>query len=142
MSLQAKDADCGRESGAGKTMIGKTIFDILPRAARLWQGRRAWTVPSLADDARWGAAETIARTSVIIPQDPLTAFNPVRRIDGRTDRLTAILGLSWREARTRSLKLLEEVHISDRSGDREATRTSFRAVCGVCADRRYFRFGA
>jgi ABC-type dipeptide/oligopeptide/nickel transport system ATPase component len=56
----------------------------------------------------------IARTSALIPQDPLTAFNPVRRIEGQmTDRLTAILGLGRRAARQRALNLLAEVHISD-----------------------------
>jgi peptide/nickel transport system ATP-binding protein len=56
----------------------------------------------------------IARTSAFIPQDPLTAFNPVRRIEGQiTDRLTAILGLSRAEARKRALNLLAEVHIAD-----------------------------
>ena len=56
----------------------------------------------------------IAKTSALIPQDPLTAFNPVRRIEGQiTDRLTAILGLGRRAARERALKLLAEVHIAD-----------------------------
>jgi peptide/nickel transport system ATP-binding protein len=56
----------------------------------------------------------IARTSALIPQDPLTAFNPVRRIEGQvTDRLTAILGLSRASARARARKLLAEAHIAD-----------------------------
>jgi peptide/nickel transport system ATP-binding protein len=50
----------------------------------------------------------------MIPQDPLTAFNPVRRIDSQiTDRLTAILGLTRGAARERALNLLAEVHIAD-----------------------------
>jgi peptide/nickel transport system ATP-binding protein len=56
----------------------------------------------------------IARTSAFIPQDPLTAFNPVRRVEGQiTDRLTAVLGLSRASARERALTLLNEVHIKD-----------------------------
>ena len=102
------------ESGAGKTMIGKTIFDILPRAAKVVAGSVRVDGAELLTMHGGARRRLIARTSAFIPQDPLTAFNPVRRIDGQmTDRLTAILGLSWRQARNRALKLLEEVHISD-----------------------------
>ena len=102
------------ESGAGKTMIGKAIFDILPRAARVVGGSiRLGGVEIL----RLSAAERrrlIARTSAFIPQDPLTAFNPVRRVEGQiTDRLTALLGLSRAAARERARNLLAEVHIRE-----------------------------
>jgi len=102
------------ESGAGKTMIGKTIFDILPRAIAVLGGTvRLGGVDLLA--MRGGERRRlIARTSAFIPQDPLTAFNPVRRVEGQmTDRLTAVLKLSRAEARERARKLLEEVHIAD-----------------------------
>ena len=102
------------ESGAGKTMIGKAIFDILPRAAAIVAGSiRLGEV----DILRLSSAERrrlIARTSAFIPQDPLTAFNPVRRVEGQiTDRLTALLGLSHAAARERARNLLAEVHIRD-----------------------------
>jgi len=102
------------ESGAGKTMIGKTIFDILPRAATVIKGSVRLGGVELLDMPGAERRTLIARTSALIPQDPLTAFNPVRRVGPQlTDRLTAILGLGAREARDRSLKLLAEVHISD-----------------------------
>ena len=103
------------ESGAGKTMIGKTIFDILPRAATVLGGHgapRRERAPRRS--RRASAGGSIARTSAFIPQDPLTAFNPVRRVDGQiTDRLTAILGLTRAAARERARNLLAEVHIAD-----------------------------
>jgi peptide/nickel transport system ATP-binding protein len=102
------------ESGAGKTMIGKTIFDILPRAAIVVNGSVRLGGVELLELPGTERRKLIARTSALIPQDPLTAFNPVRRVGAQlTDRLTAILGLGAREARDRSLKLLAEVHISD-----------------------------
>jgi peptide/nickel transport system ATP-binding protein len=102
------------ESGAGKTMIGKTIFDILPRAATVAGGSVKLGGIELLKMSAGERRKLIARTSALIPQDPLTAFNPVRRVEGQmTDRLTAILGLGVREARERALKLLAEVHISD-----------------------------
>ena len=88
------------ESGAGKTMIGRVIFDILPRAVAVVAGSvRLGGSDLLAMQTR-ERRRLIARTSALIPQDPLTALNPVRRIEGQiTDRLTAILGLGRAEAR-------------------------------------------
>jgi peptide/nickel transport system ATP-binding protein len=102
------------ESGAGKTMIGKTIFDILPRAAMVVGGSVRLGGVELLSMRGTDRRKHIARTSALIPQDPLTAFNPVRRVEGQmTDRLTAVLGLGRRVARERALKLLAEVHIND-----------------------------
>ena len=102
------------ESGAGKTMIGKTIFDILPRAVAVVGGTVRLVGENLLSMGERERRRLIARTSAFIPQDPLTAFNPVRRVDGQiTDRLTAILGLSARQARERARNLLAEVHIND-----------------------------
>jgi peptide/nickel transport system ATP-binding protein len=102
------------ESGAGKTMIGRTIFDILPRAAIVVGGSVRLGGEDLLSMRPRERRKLIARTSALIPQDPLTALNPVRRIDGQiTDRLTAILGLGRAAARQRALQLLTEVHITD-----------------------------
>ena len=102
------------ESGAGKTMIGKAIFDILPRAAMVVGGTVRLGGVELLTMRGSERRKHIARTSALIPQDPLTAFNPVRRIEGQmTDRLTAIIGLSRRAARERAMALLAEVHIND-----------------------------
>ena len=102
------------ESGAGKTMIGKTIFDILPRAVAVTGGSVRLGDTELLTMSAADRRRLIARTSALIPQEPLTAFNPVRRIEGQiTDRLTAILKLSRRAARERALSLLAEVHIAD-----------------------------
>jgi dipeptide transport system ATP-binding protein len=102
------------ESGAGKTMIGKTIFDILPHAAIVAGGTVRLGGIELLKLRGSERRKHIARTSALIPQDPLTAFNPVRRIEGQmTDRLTAILGLRRRAARERAMSLLAEVHIND-----------------------------
>ncbi len=102
------------ESGAGKTMVGKTVFDILPRAVAVAGGSVHLVGRDLLAMGERQRRRLIAQTSAFIPQDPLTAFNPVRRVEGQiTDRLTAILGLSAREARDRARSLLAEVHIND-----------------------------
>jgi dipeptide transport system ATP-binding protein len=102
------------ESGAGKSMIGKTIFDILPRAVEIVEGSVRLGDDELLKLPQSARRKVIARTSALIPQDPLTALNPVRRIEPQiTDRLTRILGVSKTDARERARALLDEVHIRD-----------------------------
>ena len=104
------------ESGAGKSMIGKAVFGILPRAARVIGGtievgrppRDLLTMP--ARERR----RLVGSTMALIPQDPLTALNPSRRIGAQMiDRLTAILGESKARATERAMAMLAEVHIRE-----------------------------
>lgn len=102
------------ESGAGKSMIGKAVLGILPRAVEvlcgeiLLEGTDLLRLPPAERRRRIGA------TCALIPQDPLTALNPSRRIGPQmTDRLVDILGWSRRTADARARDLLAEVQISD-----------------------------
>ncbi|WP_323037039.1 ABC transporter ATP-binding protein [Pararhodobacter sp.] len=102
------------ESGAGKSMIGKAVLGILPRAIEVVEGE-IWL--DGVDLLRLKPAERrrrIGATAALIPQDPLTALNPSRRIGPQiTDRLVDILGWSRADAQARALDLLAEVHIPD-----------------------------
>ena len=102
------------ESGAGKSMIGKAILGILPRAVEvvagqiLLDGTDLLTLPPTERRRRIGAS------CALIPQDPLTALNPSRRIAPQiTDRLVDILGWDRAKADARALALLGEVQIAD-----------------------------
>lgn len=102
------------ESGAGKSMIGKAVLGILPRAlevisGQIWlDGTDLLALPPRERRRRIGAA------AALIPQDPLTALNPSRRIGPQiTRRLVDILGWARQDAETRARELLEEVHIPD-----------------------------
>lgn len=102
------------ESGAGKSMIGKAILGILPRSAEVTGGRIVLdgvdllTLPPAERRRRVGAS------CALIPQDPLTALNPSRRIGPQiTDRLVDILGWPRAQAEARARELLAEVHIPD-----------------------------
>jgi peptide/nickel transport system ATP-binding protein len=102
------------ESGAGKSMIGKSLLGTLPRAMRVTSGQ-IWldgvdllTLPAGTRRKRIGA------TAALIPQDPLTALNPSRRIGPQiTRRLVDILGWTRGDADARALDLLAEVQIPD-----------------------------
>jgi peptide/nickel transport system ATP-binding protein len=100
------------ESGAGKSMIGKAVLGTLPRALHV-TGGEIWL--GGVDLLRLTPAERrkrIGATAALIPQDPLTALNPSKRIGPQiTRRLVDILGWSRADARVRALELLDEVHI-------------------------------
>ena len=102
------------ESGAGKSTIAKALLGALPRAVRvtegaIWfEGRDLRALPASALRAIIG--DRIA----LIPQDPLSALNPGRRIEAQlTDGLRMRRGMAWAQARERALALLDEVRIND-----------------------------
>lgn len=100
------------ESGAGKSMIGKTILGILPRAIEIAEGRIVLDGQDLATLTTAERRRLIGAKAALIPQDPLTALNPSRRIGPQmTDRLVDILGWSRAKADLRAKELLDEVHI-------------------------------
>ena len=102
------------ESGAGKSMIGRAIFGILPHAVEVIEGAVRLGGTNLFDLSDRERRRLVGASAALIPQDPLTALNPSKRIESQmTDRLTRILGLSSRAARARALRLLEEVQIHE-----------------------------
>ena len=102
------------ESGAGKSMIGKALLGVLPPSVRQVEGSitlEGTRLETLAPPAR---RRLIGARTALIPQDPLTALNPSRRIGPQmTDRLTHILGWPAERARSRIREMLAEVHIRE-----------------------------
>lgn len=102
------------ESGAGKSMIGKAVLGILPRAVEVAGGEIWLDGQNLLALPVAQRRQVIGAKAALIPQDPLTALNPSRRIGPQiTDRLVDILGWARNRAEARALELLEEVQIAD-----------------------------
>ena len=102
------------ESGAGKTTIGKAILGILPRAVRVTGGKIRFDGQDLLTMPEALLRRLVGQRIALIPQDPMTALNPGRRIEGQlTDGLRLWRGLDGGAARKIALDLLEEVHIRD-----------------------------
>ncbi len=102
------------ESGAGKSMIGRAIFGILPRAVEVIEGAVRLGGTDLFALSEAKRRRLVGASAALIPQDPLTALNPSTRIERQmTDRLTRVLGLAAGAAKARALGLLEEVHIRE-----------------------------
>ncbi len=102
------------ESGGGKTMVCKAILGVLPESARVesgtirFEGRDLLTMPARERRGLLG------RSIAMILQNPMTALNPVFRIeDQMTDVLRLHAGLDRAQARARALEMLTAVHIRD-----------------------------
>ena len=100
------------ESGAGKSMVGRTVLGIAPPGTRVEEGSIRllgldWLALSEAQ-----RREYLGRDVALIPQDPLTALNPAHRIARQIgDVLQLHLGLDRAAARQRALELLTAVQV-------------------------------
>ena len=102
------------ESGAGKSMIGKAVLGILPSSIEITQGSIELDGIDLLSLPPAERRRRIGATAALIPQDPLTALNPSRRIGPQiTDRLVDILRWTRDRAEARARELLTEVQIPD-----------------------------
>jgi peptide/nickel transport system ATP-binding protein len=102
------------ESGAGKSTVAKAILGILPRNVRITAGAVRFEGEDLLAMPQRSRRRLIGERIALIPQDPLTALNPGRRIEAQlTDGLRLQRGLDARAARARGLALLDEVQIRD-----------------------------
>ena len=102
------------ESGAGKSTIAKAILGILPRGICVTRGAIALEGRDLLTfDAR-SRRQVLGAEVALIPQDPLSALNPGRRIGPQlTDGLRLWRGISSKAADERALSLLEDVQMRE-----------------------------
>ncbi|MEE8272549.1 MAG: ABC transporter ATP-binding protein [Alphaproteobacteria bacterium] len=99
------------ESGAGKTMVGRAVLGLAPESAAV-SGRIRFAGGDLLGLPERARRALLGRGMALIPQDPLAALNPVRRIGAQiADMLRLHLRLGRRAAAARVLELLGDVHI-------------------------------
>jgi peptide/nickel transport system ATP-binding protein len=102
------------ESGAGKSTIARALLGVLPRTVRVTQGEILFDGRDLRTMPRHERRAIFGDAIALVPQDPMTALNPGRRIEAQlTDGLRLRRDMNAREARKRALELLAEVHIHD-----------------------------
>ena len=100
------------ESGAGKSMLGRVILDIMPSTATIDGGRIHFNGKDWLGLSRKQKRRCLGLEITLIPQDPMTSLNPVRRVkDQIEDTLRFQLKLTRSEAKDRALELLEEVYV-------------------------------
>lgn len=102
------------ESGAGKSTIAKAVLGMLPQSVRLTGGKALFQGRDLLALSREELRGITGSEITLIPQDPMTALNPGRRIESQlTDGLRLKRGMSSSAARERALELLDEVRIRE-----------------------------
>lgn len=102
------------ESGAGKTMVSRVVLGIVPANARVTGGSVLFNGHDITHLNEAARRHLLGREIAYIPQNPMTALNPVERIEPQiTDVLRMHLGLDRVRARARALELLHDVHLRE-----------------------------
>ncbi len=68
------------ESGAGKSMIGRSVLGLLPRRAVVQAGQVRYGRTDLLRLDGADRRRLLGREISVIPQDPMMSLNPVKRI--------------------------------------------------------------
>ena len=87
------------ESGAGKTMVGRAIAQLLPRGFAVTAGSLLFEGGDLLNMPPARRRALLGRAIAFIPQAPMTALNPVLSIGAQFDEHLVHLGFKNRKAR-------------------------------------------
>ena len=102
------------ESGAGKSMLARTVLGLLPSTAHITGGQVLFEKENLLQKSPRALRQVVGRRISLVPQDPMVALNPTRKMGVHmTDALRLHLRLDKKTARQRALDLLDEVLIRD-----------------------------
>jgi peptide/nickel transport system ATP-binding protein len=100
------------ESGAGKSIVGRTVLGITPPGMSVVAGQVRFLGMNWLSLSAAQRREHLGRDVTLIPQDPLTALNPGHTIGSQVcDVLRLHLGQTFEQARERALELLQTVQI-------------------------------
>jgi len=99
------------ESGAGKSMIGRVLAGHTPPGFEITRGDIQFDGLDLLrlDTRSW--RQLLGRRIAFVPQEPLTALNPVLTIAQTFDEHLAHLGVPSKGRRRLMLQQLESVHL-------------------------------
>jgi peptide/nickel transport system ATP-binding protein len=102
------------ESGAGKSMLGRAVLGLLPANAVIGSGTIQFEGRDLLGMPEPERRGLLGRRIALIPQDPMTSLNPVKRVGVQIAiMLRHHLALSKRDAMERATELLTEVAIRE-----------------------------
>jgi peptide/nickel transport system ATP-binding protein len=102
------------ESGAGKSMIARAVFGLLPGGATVTRGRILFDGRDLTAIPEAERRSLLGAQIALIPQDPMTSLNPVKRIGDQIETVLRLkTGIDRNAAHHRAMDLLAEVAIRD-----------------------------
>jgi dipeptide transport system ATP-binding protein len=100
------------ESGAGKTMIGRAVAQLLPTGFAVSSGALLFEGEDLVRMAPGKRRALLGRAIAFIPQAPMTALNPVQTIGAQFDEHLLRLGQNSRKDRSqRAIAMLEAARL-------------------------------
>ena len=101
------------ESGAGKSMIGRTISQLLPAGFSVAGGELIFDGQDLIGMPPDARRELLGRDIAFVPQEPLSGLNPVLTIGRQIDEHLARLAVGNARIRyERALAMLDAVHLA------------------------------
>ena len=99
------------ESGAGKSMVGRTIAQALPMGFAVNAGTLHYGAADLATMAKPQLRALLGRDIAFIPQEPMAALNPVMTVGQQMQEHLARLGMgNWQ---AKCMEMLASVHLRD-----------------------------
>ena len=102
------------ESGAGKTMISRVVLGIAPANTSVTHGSVVFDGCEITHLSEARRRHLLGREIALIPQNPMTALNPVERIGPQiTDVLRMHLNFPRSRAHDHALALLAEVRLRE-----------------------------
>ncbi len=101
------------ESGAGKSMIGRMVSGLLPPGFRVTQGRLRFQGADLTDQPAAARRALLGRQIAFVPQEPLSALNPLLPIGRQFGEHLARLGVPRGQRAARAATWLDAVHLPD-----------------------------
>jgi peptide/nickel transport system ATP-binding protein len=99
------------ESGAGKSMVGRTVAQLLPPGFAVSGGSLSFAGTDLVVMDAAARRPLLGREIAFIPQEPLSALNPVLTIAAQFDEHLARIGVPAGERRARMLNAFDAVHL-------------------------------
>jgi len=100
------------ESGAGKSMIGRAIANLLPPGFTIKSGSILFGGDDLVAMAAERRRELLGRAIAFIPQAPMTALNPALTVGAQFDEHLTRLGETSREhRRKRAVQMLDAARL-------------------------------
>ena len=101
------------ESGAGKSMVGRAIAQLLPPGFAVSGGRLDFAGDDLVRMPAERRRALLGRDIAFVPQEPLSALNPVLTVGQQTAEHLKRLGVAAAARRAQALHLFARVHLPD-----------------------------
>jgi peptide/nickel transport system ATP-binding protein len=123
------------ESGAGKSMIGRVVAQSLPSSFAVTGGSLTFSQPSsepldLVTMSTPALSQLLGDRIAFIPQEPLTALNPLLTVGAQFGEHLARLGVPTSARRARMIAALGEVRLQ--SPETVIERYPFQLSGGMC----------